>query len=39
MLGQLRRQTTPEMNAISTVFLAVSIAVVTLFFFLSRKTD
>lgn len=39
MLGQLRRQTTPEMNAISTVFLAVSVAVVTLFFFLSRKTD
>lgn len=39
MLGQLRRQTTPEMNAISTVFLGLSVAVVTLFFFLSRKKD
>jgi spermidine/putrescine transport system permease protein len=39
MLGQLRRTVTPEMNAISTMFLAVSIAVVTLFFFLSRKKD
>ncbi len=37
MLGQLRRAVTPEMNAISTVFLALSVAVVSLFFFLSRK--
>ena len=37
MLGQLRRNVTPEMNAISTVFLGVSIAVVSLFFLLSRK--
>lgn len=37
MLGQLRRIVTPEMNAISTVFLVLSILVVTLFFFLSRK--
>jgi spermidine/putrescine transport system permease protein len=37
MLGQLRRIITPEMNAISTVFLLISILVVTLFFFLSRK--
>jgi spermidine/putrescine transport system permease protein len=37
MLGQLRRIVTPEMNAISTVFLALSIVVVTLFFFISRK--
>jgi spermidine/putrescine transport system permease protein len=37
MLGQLRRIVTPEINAISTVFLAISIAMVTLFFFLNRK--
>jgi spermidine/putrescine transport system permease protein len=37
MLGQLRRGTTPEMNAISTVFLAISVTVVTIFFFFSRK--
>ncbi|HEV7251508.1 MAG TPA: ABC transporter permease [Mesorhizobium sp.] len=37
MLGQLRRVVTPEMNAISTVFLLISVAVVTLFFFVSRK--
>lgn len=36
MLGQLRRVITPEINAISTVLLAVSIAVVTVFFFFSR---
>lgn len=39
MLGQLRRIVTPEMNAISTVFLGISILVVTLFFFLTRKKD
>ncbi|MBM3520519.1 MAG: ABC transporter permease [Alphaproteobacteria bacterium] len=39
MLGQLRRIVTPEMNAISTVFLGISVAVVTLFFFLTRKKD
>lgn len=37
MLGQLRRVVTPEINAISTVLLAVSIAIVTVFFFLSRR--
>jgi spermidine/putrescine transport system permease protein len=37
MLGQLRRIVTPEINAISSVFLLLSIAVVTLFFFLNRK--
>jgi spermidine/putrescine transport system permease protein len=37
MLGQLRRIVTPEINAISTVFLLLSVAVVTLFFFLNRK--
>lgn len=39
MLGQLRRIVTPEMNAISTVFLGLSIAIVVLFFFLTRKKD
>ncbi|TGQ55963.1 ABC transporter permease [Mesorhizobium sp. M1C.F.Ca.ET.193.01.1.1] len=37
MLGQLRRTVTPEVNAISTVFLALSIGIVTAFFFISRK--
>ena len=37
MLGQLRRSITPEMNAISTVFLVISIAIVTVFFFVNRK--
>ena len=37
MLGQLRRAITPEMNAISTVFLTLSLAIVTVFFFLTRN--
>ncbi|MEM1344201.1 MAG: ABC transporter permease [Pseudomonadota bacterium] len=37
MLGQLRRQITPEINAISTVLLGVSALIVTLFFVLTRK--
>ncbi|MGF1446717.1 MAG: ABC transporter permease [Pikeienuella sp.] len=37
MLGQLRRVITPEINAISTVLLAVSVALVTVFFLLNRK--
>jgi len=37
MLGQFRRIVTPEINAISTVFLLLSIAIVTLFFIISRK--
>jgi len=36
MLGQLRRVITPEINAISTVLLAISILLVAGFFFLSR---
>ncbi|AMS41053.1 MULTISPECIES: ABC transporter permease [Aminobacter] len=39
MLGQIRRGITPEVNAISTVFLLLSVVIVTLFFFLSRKRD
>jgi spermidine/putrescine transport system permease protein len=37
MLGQLRRQITPEMNAISTLFLLLSVVAVTIFFLLTRK--
>ncbi|MCX7347438.1 MAG: ABC transporter permease [Alphaproteobacteria bacterium] len=37
MLGQLRRQLTPEINAISTAFFLLSVVIVTLFFFLNRK--
>ena len=39
MLGQLRRIVTPEMNAISTVFLGISILIVTIFFLLTRKRN
>jgi spermidine/putrescine transport system permease protein len=39
MLGQLRRVVTPEMNAISTVFLVLSILIVTFFFLISRKKN
>ncbi|WP_339764490.1 ABC transporter permease [uncultured Hoeflea sp.] len=39
MLGQLRRSVTPEMNAISTVFLLLSVGIVTVFFFVSRKRN
>lgn len=37
MLGQLRRAITPEVNAISSVLLGVSILIVTIFFILNRK--
>jgi len=37
MLGQLRRVITPEINAISTVLLGISILAVSLFFLISRK--
>jgi spermidine/putrescine transport system permease protein len=37
MLGQLRRVITPEINAISSVLLAVSLVVVTIFFLFTRK--
>ncbi len=39
MLGQLRRVVTPEVNAISTVFLALSVLIVTIFFIISRKNN
>jgi spermidine/putrescine transport system permease protein len=37
MLGQLRREITPEMNAIATLFLLLSLVALTIFFLLSRK--
>jgi spermidine/putrescine transport system permease protein len=37
MLGQIRRIVTPEINAISTVFLVISVVIVTVFFFVNRK--
>jgi len=37
MLGQLRRETTPEVNAIATVFLFASLVLVTVFFFVNRR--
>ena len=37
MLGQIRRVLSPEINAISVVFLLLSVAVVTIFFFVNKK--
>jgi spermidine/putrescine transport system permease protein len=37
MLGQLRRGVTPEVNAISTVLLALTVAILTAFFLLTRE--
>jgi spermidine/putrescine transport system permease protein len=37
MLGQMRRAITPEINAISTVLLAISVTIVTIFYILNRK--
>ncbi|MBX9454564.1 MAG: ABC transporter permease [Rhizobium sp.] len=37
MLGQIRRSISPEVNAISTAFLVLSIAAVTAFFFINKK--
>ncbi|PDQ22344.1 spermidine/putrescine ABC transporter permease PotC [Mesorhizobium sanjuanii] len=37
MLGQLRRETSPEINAIATVFLALSVVLVTAFYFVNRR--
>jgi spermidine/putrescine transport system permease protein len=39
MLGQFRRIVTPEINAISTVFLLLSVTIVTVFFFLNRSRE
>lgn len=37
VIGQLRRIVTPEMNAVSSLFLLVSAILVSIFFLLSRK--
>ena len=37
MLGQLRRALTPEVNAISTVLLAVTVCILTAFLLITRK--
>ncbi len=39
MIGQLRRIVTPEMNAVSSLFLLVSALLVTVFFFLNRRKN
>lgn len=39
MLGQMRRQLTPEINAISSVLLLLTVALLTAFFFLTRKNE
>ena len=37
VIGQLRRIVTPEMNAVSSMFLLASALLVTVFFFMNRK--
>ncbi len=37
ILGQIRRGVTPEVNAVSTILIGVTVAMVTLTFFLQRK--
>jgi spermidine/putrescine transport system permease protein len=37
MLGQLRRGVTPEVNAISTVLLGLTVLILTAFFLLTRE--
>jgi len=37
MLGQMRRQLTPEINAVSTMLLGLTVALLTAFFVLTRK--
>lgn len=39
MLGQIRRTVTPEVNAIATAFLALSVVLVTAFFFINRQKN
>lgn len=39
MLGQLRRVVTPEVNAIATALLALTVLLLTVFFLLTRKRD
>ena len=37
ILGQIRRGVTPEVNAVSTILIGVTIVMVALTFFLQRK--
>ena len=37
MLGQLRRALTPEVNAISTALLALTVLILTAFFLITKK--
>ena len=39
ILGQIRRGITPEINAVSTIFLGASVLLVTLFFLLGSKRN
>ncbi len=39
LLGQIRRNITPEMNAVSTVFLLASILIVTAFFLITKRRN
>jgi spermidine/putrescine transport system permease protein len=39
MLGQLRRDMTPEVNAAATLLLAFSVAIIVTFYFVSRKKN
>lgn len=39
MLGQLRRALTPEVNAISTALLALTVVILTAFFLITKKRD
>jgi spermidine/putrescine transport system permease protein len=39
MLGQLRRVVTPEINAIASMFLLLSVLLVTVFFIINRKKN
>ncbi|MEQ8449959.1 MAG: ABC transporter permease [Nitratireductor sp.] len=39
MLGQLRRAITPEINAISTALLAITVVLLTAIFFLTKKKE
>ena len=39
MLGQLRRALTPEVNAISTALLALTVLILTVFFFVTKKRE
>jgi spermidine/putrescine transport system permease protein len=39
MLGQIRRAVTPDVNAISTALLVLTVILLTAFFLLTRKRD